>query len=140
MTDAIERTLEFDATPERVWRALTDPEELSAWFPDDARDLDVRPGGAGWWHWEAHGRYAVRFEVVERPRRLVWVWAREPGVSVDESPSTRVEWRLETREGDEGTRLHLREEGFLTPEHREQNVEGWRHELGELREHLAPTR
>lgn len=137
MTDAIERTLEFDLPPERVWRALTAPDELSAWFPDDARNIDVHPGGDGWWHWEAHGSYAVRFEVVDPPRRLVWIWAREPGVSVDESPTTRVDWRLEPTNGGKGTRLHLREEGFLTPKAREQNVEGWTNELKELRRHLS---
>jgi uncharacterized protein YndB with AHSA1/START domain len=137
MTDAIERTLELDVSPERVWRALTDPEELSAWFPDDAREMDVRPAGDGWWHWEAHGSYAVRFDVVDRPRRLVWTWAREPGVSIEESPTTTVEWRLEPRDDGSGTRLHLREEGFLTPEDRAQNVEGWNRELAELRHHLS---
>jgi uncharacterized protein YndB with AHSA1/START domain len=30
--------------PERVWRALTDPRELAAWWCDEA-DLDLRPGG-----------------------------------------------------------------------------------------------
>lgn len=139
MIDAIERTLELDASPERVWRALTDPDELSAWFPDEARQLEVRPGGDGWWYWEAHGRYAVRFEAVEAPRRLVWVWARDPGVGVDESPSTTVEWRLEPLDDGARARLHLREDGFLDRESREQNVEGWRHELGELRSHLAES-
>lgn len=139
MIDAIERTLEFDVPPERVWRALTDPEELSSWFPDEARELDVRPGGDGWWHWESHGSFAVRFEVVDRPRRLVWVWARDPEVGVDESPATRVEWRLEPRDHGEGTVVYLREEGFLTPGAREQNVEGWDHELAELRRYLSPS-
>ncbi|MCV0403196.1 MAG: SRPBCC domain-containing protein [Chloroflexi bacterium] len=30
---AIERTLELDASPERVWRAISDPDELARWFP-----------------------------------------------------------------------------------------------------------
>lgn len=137
MIDAIERTLELDVTPERVWRALTDPDELSTWFPDEARDLEVRPGGDGWWYWESHGRYAVRFEVVEPPRRLVWVWAREPEVGVDESPSTTVEWCLESLDEGARTRLQLREDGFLERESREQNVEGWHHELSELHSHLS---
>ena len=28
----IDRTIEINAPPARVWRALTDPAELSAWF------------------------------------------------------------------------------------------------------------
>ena len=41
---AIERQLDFRATPERLWRALTDDAELSAWFGQGAH-LDLRPGG-----------------------------------------------------------------------------------------------
>lgn len=135
MTDAIERTLRLSAPPERVWRALTDPEELAAWFPDETVDLEVRRSGGGWWHWKEHGKFAVRFDVVEPPRRLVWTWSREPGTPVDEGPTTTVEWTLEP-DGNGGTVLELRESGFLTPEHREQNRKGWTHELGELRAHL----
>lgn len=135
MIDAIERTLELSASPERVWRALTDPEELARWFPDETVDLEVREGKGGWWHWTEHGRYAVRFEVVEPPRRLVWSWAREPDTPVEEARTTTVEWQLEAREGG-GTTLSLRESGFLTEEAREQNVAGWKRELGELVELL----
>mgnify|MGYP000964855465 CR=1 FL=1 len=35
----------LDATPERVWRAITDPEELSAWYPLRVVAADMRPGG-----------------------------------------------------------------------------------------------
>ena len=45
----------FDAPPELVYRAFTDPEQLAQWFgplmftvPLDTVDVDVRPGG----HWE----------------------------------------------------------------------------------------
>lgn len=135
MIDAIERTLELSASPERVWRALTDPEELASWFPDEAVDLEVRAGGDGWWVWHEHGRYAVRFDVVEPPRRLVWTWARESDTPVAESDTTTVEWELVPRE-DGGTTLRLTESGFLTEEAREQNVAGWKHELAELVELL----
>ena len=133
--DAIERTLELSASPERVWKALTDPQELAAWFPDEA-EVDVRANGGGWWRWEKHGRFAVRFEIVEAPRRLVWSWSHEPGKAIDEVPTTRVEWTLTPRAGG-GTTLTVRESGFLTEKHRKENTEGWEHELGELRAHLA---
>jgi uncharacterized protein YndB with AHSA1/START domain len=136
MTDAIERTLDLAASPERVWKALTDPEELAAWFPDETIDLDVRSGGGGWWRWSAHGRFAVRFEVVDPPRRLVWSWARDPEMPVGQGPTTRVEWTLEPRTGG-GTTLRLRESGFVRPEDRRSNEAGWDHELGELRDYLG---
>lgn len=132
---AIERTLDFAAPPDRVWRALTEPSELAAWFPDDVEGLEAATGGGGWLVWDQHGRYAIRIEVFEPPRRLVWRWARRSETVLDEGPTTTVEWTLEARDGG-GTTLHLRESGFLTPKDREDNVGGWTHELGELAELL----
>lgn len=42
----IERTLELEASPDRVWRAITDPTELSKWFGHET-DLDLVPGYEG---------------------------------------------------------------------------------------------
>lgn len=131
---AIEKTLELRADPERVWAALTDPAQLGAWFPERVDGLDGTPDG--WLVWDAHGRFAIRVVESERPRRLVWTWARESDTALDEGPTTTVEWTLQTTESG-GTRLHLRESGFLTREAREQNDGGWDQELGELVEHLA---
>ena len=59
----IERTMEFEASPERVWRAITDPVELSKWFGHET-DLELVPGYEGAMTWEQHGRYALRVDVV----------------------------------------------------------------------------
>lgn len=126
----IERRLEIDAPPERVWRALTDSSEIAAWFGDSA-ELDLRPGGEGWFGWKKHGRFAVRVDVVDEPTRLVWSWAREAGMPIDDCPSTRVEWRLTPRAGG-GTVLELTESGFADEAARQDNVGGWKHELGDL--------
>jgi uncharacterized protein YndB with AHSA1/START domain len=136
--EAIERTVELAASPERVWTALTDPRELERWFPDAVTDLEARAGGSGWLRWARYGRYAVRFEVFDPPRRLAWSWSRDPDVAVGEGTTTRVEWRLEAR-ADGGTTLFLRESGFQEAKHREENVSGWAQELAELRAHLAAT-
>ena len=44
---AIDRQLDFRASPERLWRALTDDGELASWFGQRAQ-LDLRAGGDGW--------------------------------------------------------------------------------------------
>jgi len=133
--DAIERTLELRAAPERVWRALTEAEEIARWFGDTA-ELEARAGAEGWFGWQKHGRAAVRIERYEPPRRLAWRWARETDTSLDESPSTLVEWELMPRDQG-GTTLKLRESGFERPEDRQDNVGGWKHELGELLAYLG---
>ena len=133
---AIERTIELAATPERVWDAISDPHELACWFPEKVEGFEAAPDAAGWLVWHEHGRYAIRMEVFEPRTRIVWRWARESDTRLGDGPTTTVEWRLEpTSEG--GTRLHLREDGFLTDEARRQNVSGWEHELGELAAYLA---
>lgn len=131
MTERIvAKTLELEAPVEAVWRAITDPTELAAWFGDEA-ELTLEPGADGAMSWEAHGRFAMRVEVVEPPHRLVWSWVHEAGVAFDDAPSTRVEWTLSARAGG-GTTLHLRESGFRTDLHHGQNTKGWDEELAEL--------
>ena len=132
MTDrTVEKVLELDAPRERVWRAITEAEELSQWFGDQA-EVDLRSGGAATMIWEEHGSYAMRIREVDAPHRLVWSWVHEPGVAFEDAPHTTVEWVLTERE-DGGTTLRLKETGFLTDKHRGQNDEGWDEEL----EHLS---
>jgi len=131
----VEKVLDFQASPERVWKAISDPTELSRWF-GDRTELELRPGGSGTMFWDSHGSFAVRVEEVDPPHRLVWSWVHEPDVAFDDAPSTRVEWTLTPRE-DGGTTLHLRESGFLTEKHHQENTGGWDSELGELTDLLG---
>ena len=126
----VEKVLELDVTVEKVWSAITNPAELALWFGDEA-ELDLRPGGDAAMTWEDHGRYAMRVEEVDPPRRLVWSWVHEPGVAFEDAPATRVEWTLTARD-DGGTTLRLCETGFRTDLHHRQNTEGWDAELAEL--------
>ena len=130
---AIDRQLDFRASPERLWRALTDDGELASWFGQRAQ-LDLRAGGDGWLEFEGYGRVPVRIDVFEPVTRLSWRWG-DAGKSVDEG-STLVEFRLEPLAGG-GTRLHLRESGFEREDSRWSNTEGWVTELAELAKHVA---
>lgn len=131
----IEKTLELEAPPDKVWRALTDPKELGSWFPDRA-DLEPGSGNAGHFVWEKHGGYAVQMEVFEPISRLAWRWADESGKPLQQTTSTLVEWELLPRD-DGGTTLKLRESGFRDEKGYRENVEGWDQELGELVEYLG---
>ncbi len=135
-TLSVERTLELAAPPEGVWRALTDPEELARWFPDRVDQEGFGPGAQGRFFWENHGAYAFRVEAAERPKRLVWCWARDAETPLDKGVTTQIEWVLEPR-ADGGTTLHLCESGFVRPEDQEGNSKGWDAELGELAELLS---
>jgi uncharacterized protein YndB with AHSA1/START domain len=94
--------------PERVWRALTDPQELSAWLmPNDFAQtvghkfqFNIGPQ-LGW-------RGIVDCEVLEvdPPRRLAYSWQGDP-----KQRGTTVTWIL-TPTPDGGTRLKLEHTGF----------------------------
>jgi uncharacterized protein YndB with AHSA1/START domain len=132
---SIERETEFAAEPARVWRALSDPAELSTWWCD-AASFDLRPGAIGWMEWEEHGRYAVRIEAVDPEHRLVWTGARDRDTGLDAGSTTTVEFTLTTTPGG-GTRLTIREEGFVREADRLDNVLGWFGTVAGLSEHLA---
>ena len=136
----VRKTIELKAAPERVWRALTDPDELARWFPDEGADFEAEAGHRGFFVWASRadqgdgcggGSFALRVEQVEPPHLLVWSWTREANTPFDQAATTRVEWRLTPRAGG-GTTLVLRETGFERLRDREVNDGGWDAELGEL--------
>jgi uncharacterized protein YndB with AHSA1/START domain len=83
----IERT--FQASPDRIWKALTDPALVSQWWgPNGCRveveRLELRPGGR--WRFVEHGAkgadgFAGRYREVSPPQRLVYSfeWDGMPG-------------------------------------------------------------
>lgn len=136
-------SVEIAAAPERVFRALTDPNELVRWWgsPDTYRTeewtADLRVGGR--WQARGHGVDGRGFTVqgefleVDPPRRLVQTWAPDwEGGFV-----TTITYRLDPIGGG-GTRLTLRHEGF--GEHRDScrsHGMGWERVLGWLRDHVS---
>jgi uncharacterized protein YndB with AHSA1/START domain len=112
----IDRTIEIAAPPERVWRALTDAAELSAWFQVTIEGA-IAPGAEVWMtalHPGYEGqRFRVWFVELTPPQRLVWQWHPgeiDPTVDYSREPRTTVTFVLE-RSG-RGTRLTVSETGF----------------------------
>ncbi|WP_022927818.1 SRPBCC family protein [Patulibacter americanus] len=146
--DTIEREIDIEAPPERVWALVTQAEHLGRWFGDAGASVDLRPGGALAFRWTEHGETDGRVEAVEPPHRFTFRW-RAPGeFGYGEGPlgpenSTLVEFAL-TPHG-AGTRLRVVEQGFAAlagadearGRHRDGNVRGWQAELGELAEYAT---
>ena len=139
----VHATVEIAATPDAVFRALTDPDELPRWWgsPDLYRTHDwklgLRPGGK----WSCQARSAqgtgeVRGEVlaVEPPTLLEYTW--EP--SWEEYKRSVVRYTLEKVPG--GTRLTLFHRGLVSEESTRSHSEGWTRVLGWLVERLAGAR
>lgn len=136
--DQIERVLTLPVPRERVWAALTEPDQMAQWFGNRA-EFALHPGAAALFGWEEHGTEPGRIEAVEPPRRFAFRWRpyrSDPALSFDNAPGTLVEFTLD--EVPEGTRLTLVESGFasLPPEVQAaalaDNAGGWDEELGHL--------
>jgi uncharacterized protein YndB with AHSA1/START domain len=86
--------------PERVWRALTDTEEMFAWHPTPAR-FDPEVGGRAVWDPKGHVPDLDDGEVTDYdpPRLLGYTWSKE-GPRPD-----HLRWEL--RPHDDGTLLIL---------------------------------
>jgi uncharacterized protein YndB with AHSA1/START domain len=112
----IDRTLEIKAPPDRVWRALTNAVELSAWFQVKIEG-EIKPDTEVWMtsvHPQSAGqRFRVRFKEMAEPKRFVWEWHPgevDPGVDYSREARTTVTFTLEP--SDRGTRLSVSETGF----------------------------
>jgi len=120
----IEREAVYPHSPERVWRALVDPDELAAWLmptdfaPEVGREFKLETG-------DAHVG-TIRGEVLEidEPRLLRCRWS---GVFGD----TEVTFELAPEFG--GTRLRVRHDGWTDPpaEERAGFDDGWKQKLDE---------
>lgn len=95
----VEREIEVDASVEEVWKALTDGNELTRWFPLEAR---VTPGVGG----KLFVSWGPSFE--SEAEILAW----EPGQKFAwKDPMGLVEWTLESR--GRKTVVRLLQSGFL---------------------------
>jgi uncharacterized protein YndB with AHSA1/START domain len=132
--DEIRRDVTIDVERERVWAALTEADQLTQWFPTKEARVDLRPGGELHLAWDDMSDTGI-FDEIDQPNRLVFRW--HPGGG--DYPPTTVEFTLVDTDDGAGTQLTVVERGFaqLPAHHRDQNTEGWAHELGELVEYLT---
>lgn len=119
------------APAERVWRALTEAEELKAWFPLDAR-VEPGPGGRIWMSWGHEYDEGLRIEVWDPPRHLrtTWGWGGERPQITD--------YHLEGH--GESTTVRVVTSGFPDGTEWDDIVEGtrlgWSFELSQLKHYL----
>jgi uncharacterized protein YndB with AHSA1/START domain len=115
-TDRIEKRIELNAPPARVWRALTDHREFGQWFRVNLESPFV-PGQSTRGRITYPGYEHLIMEVVVRkmePERLFsfhWhPYAVDPKVDYSKEPPTLVEFKLEKTSA--GTSLVVTESGF----------------------------
>ena len=138
----VKAEIDLAAPPERVFRSLTDGNELAAWWGSDGMYrttewvIDLRPGGK--WSTLAVGVDGSKSTVggeyleVDPPRRLVYTWRP----SWDDFQETTVRYDLVPTAT--GTRLLVTHSGFGEHAVRAEGTgDGWKHVLDWLGEFIA---
>lgn len=134
--DSITRELTFSASIERVWKAISDPQEMRQWFGSDAQ-FELVEGATGYFEWqqECEGRFAMQVITVDAPHYLAWRWMQKQDVAFEKLSSTLVEWKLKTTKNG-GTLMIMIESGFAEAKQRQENIQGWQQELADLVKYL----
>ncbi len=115
-TDRIEKQIVLNATPERVWRAISTASEFGEWFGVRLDD-EFAPGATvrgqittpGY----THMKFNIYIENMDPERLFSYRWHAhgwDPDLDYSNDPTTLVEFRLSAV--DEGTRLTITESGF----------------------------
>lgn len=145
--DRIHKQIHLKAPRSRVWRALTDHREFSAWFGVNlespflaAQSTAGNLSDPGY----EHIRMEVTVRRLEPEHYFSYTWhpyAIEPGVDYSEETPTLVEFTLEEKGGE--TLLTIAESGFakLPPHRRDEafrmDAKGWSAQLKNIEEHVA---
>jgi uncharacterized protein YndB with AHSA1/START domain len=146
-TDRIEKSIDLNAPPARVWRALTDHREFGKWFRVNLESPFV-PGEVTRGRITHPGYEHVVMEVLVRrmePQRIFsfnWhPYAVDPRLDYSKEPPTLVEFRLEKIPA--GTRLRVTESGFdaiplaRRDEAFRMNSGGWEAQVKNIAAHVA---
>jgi uncharacterized protein YndB with AHSA1/START domain len=142
----IVETITIDAPRAAVFAALTEPDQLTAWWGSDdsyrcaTMERDLRAGGA----WNTTGRgsdgkpfsVAGVYRIVEPPARLEFTWRYDWHDGATDAPETIVRYDL-AEHGALATALTVTHSGFTSPGDRDDHVRGWKTVLGWLRGYLT---
>ncbi len=128
--------VDVDASPERVWQALTDPTEIAAYMMGSRVETTWQPCTPITWSGEFQGRpYRDRGEVLEvEPARRLAVTHWSPLTGEDDVPENYHTIHYELAAADGGTRLTLDQDGCASEEQAEQFSRNWQGMLEGLKQ------
>ncbi len=145
--DRIVKTVDLDASPTRVWKALTDYQEFGAWFRVDLdQPFQVGERSTGKMTYPGHEgvpwlAFVERMDY-ERLFSFRWYDTLETSTeTLENQPALLVEFQIEEASG--GTLLTITESGFLAlPDSRRielmrGNEDGWNLQAKNIAQHLA---
>lgn len=148
-SDRIERSVVINASRERVWRALSDPQEFGTWFGVNLTGQTFIPGratrGPITYKGYEHLTWEVTIERIEPPNLLSFRWhpyAIDPKMDYSKEEPTLVTFTLKDAPGN-ATMLTVVESGFdkVPPSRRleafRMNSSGWSAQMENVVRHVA---
>ena len=127
-TGRMERTVKVRATPDEVWKAISEAEGIARWFAPDVR-VKPGPGGELYLAWDGQG-FGSPIAIWEPGKRLA---CRDP--DAPDSMHLATEYVIEVQDG--ATVLRVVQSGFEEGSDMEQGLDrGWAVFLANLRHAL----
>lgn len=123
------------APPERVWAALTEPDQVRQYLMGTLLLTDWKPGSPITWSGEWEGRpYTDKGEVieVEEAKRLAYTHY-SPLTGAEDSPENyhTLWWSLEEVSG--GTQVVLNQDNNASEEEADRNRDNWAHVMESMK-------
>jgi uncharacterized protein YndB with AHSA1/START domain len=119
--------VDIAAPPDRVWQAMTDPEQVAEYMMGSRVESDYRVGSPITWSGEWEGRpYQDRGEVLQvQPGRLLEVTHYSPLTGQDDVPENYHTVRYDLTASGDGTAVDLAQDGCDTEQQAEQFSQNW---------------
>lgn len=140
----IETSKAFKVPVERLYQAWINDENLKAWwhpFNKNLREVvnDLRKDGIIEYRFDGEQKCNVtgRYKEVEENKRLVYSWDWD--LEHDDMQSGEFTLTIDFIAEGEGSRLNIKQEGFIDDDAAEPHKKGWDRGLESLRQHLEET-
>ena len=127
---------EIDASPDQVWSALTDPEQIKKYMFGSQVETDWQPGSRIVWKGEYEGKqYEDKGEIVEiEPERRLKVTHFSPLGGQEDVPENYHTLLYELEAQDGKTRLSLSQDNNPSEEAAEHSRANWEQMLSGLKQ------
>ena len=127
---------EIDASPDQVWSALTDPDQIKQYMFGSEVETDWRPGSPIVWKGEYEGKqYEDKGEIVEiEPERRLKVTHFSPLSGQEDVPENYHTLVYELEEHDGKTRVSLSQDKNPSEEAAEHSRANWEQMLSGLKQ------